>query len=238
METFCALLTICDGNSLATGEFPAQRPVTRSFDVFFDRRLNKRLSKQSWGWWFETPSCSLWLHCNEDIRACRNRFLRNTDIALLIARPWGRNMISFVNSHHTRFYTLLKRKCVHFDEISLTGCIESCQNDNCRCSQWWKFHQKSIFVSVIPDHWPNMMTSSNGNIFRVTGPLCGEFTGHRWIPRAKASDAKLGCFLWSEASDLRRYRAHYDVIVIVWSISYNTETEMTLFWLNFHHWLH
>ena len=31
-----------------------------------------------------------------------------------------------------------------------------------------------------------MMTSSNGNIFRVTGPLCGEFTGHRWIPRTKA----------------------------------------------------
>ena len=35
-----------------------------------------------------------------------------------------------------------------------------------------------------------MMTSSNGNIFRVTGPLCGEFTGHRWIPRTKASDAE------------------------------------------------
>ena len=42
-----------------------------------------------------------------------------------------------------------------------------------------------------------MMTSSNGNIFRVTGPLCGEFTGHRWIPRTKASDAELWCFLWS-----------------------------------------
>ena len=46
------------------GEFPAQRPVTRSFDVFFDLRLNKRLSKQPWGWWFETPSCPLWRHCN------------------------------------------------------------------------------------------------------------------------------------------------------------------------------
>ena len=42
-----------------------------------------------------------------------------------------------------------------------------------------------------------MMTSSNGNIFRVTGHLCGEFTGHRWIPRTKASDAELWCFLWS-----------------------------------------
>ena len=42
-----------------------------------------------------------------------------------------------------------------------------------------------------------MMTSSNGNIFRATGHLCGEFTGHRWIPRTKASDAELWCLLWS-----------------------------------------
>ena len=55
---------LCTGNSPRTGEFPAQRPVTRSFDVFFDLRLNKRLSKQSWGWWFETPSLPLWRHCN------------------------------------------------------------------------------------------------------------------------------------------------------------------------------
>ena len=41
-----------------------QRPVTRSFDVFFDLRLNKRLSKQPWGWWFETPPWSLWRQCN------------------------------------------------------------------------------------------------------------------------------------------------------------------------------
>ena len=38
--------------------------MTRSFDVFFDLRLNKRLSKLSWGWWFDTLSCSLWHHCN------------------------------------------------------------------------------------------------------------------------------------------------------------------------------
>ena len=53
METFSALLAICAGNSLVPGEFPAQRPVMRSFFyVFFDMHLNKRLSKQSWGWWF------------------------------------------------------------------------------------------------------------------------------------------------------------------------------------------
>ena len=51
METFSALLAICAGNSPVPGEFPTQRPVTRSIDVFFDLRLNKRLSKKSWGWW-------------------------------------------------------------------------------------------------------------------------------------------------------------------------------------------
>ena len=77
------------------------------------------------------------------------------------------------------------------------------------------------------------MTPSNGNIFRVTGPLCGEFTNYRWIPLTKASDAELWCFLclylnkrfskqswingWvnnREAGDLRRHRGHYDVIVM------------------------
>ena len=51
METFSALLTICAGNSPVMGEFPAQSPVTRSSDVFFDLRLNARLSKQRWGRW-------------------------------------------------------------------------------------------------------------------------------------------------------------------------------------------
>ena len=64
IETFSALLAICAVNSPVPGEFPAQRPVTRSFDVFFDLRLNKRLSKQSWGWWFEMLSRPLWRHRN------------------------------------------------------------------------------------------------------------------------------------------------------------------------------
>ena len=47
-----------------TDGFPSQRPVTRSFDVFFDLRLDKRLNKHSRCRWLETPSCSLWLRCN------------------------------------------------------------------------------------------------------------------------------------------------------------------------------
>ena len=64
MGAFSALLALCAGNSPVTDEFPSKRPVKRSFDVFFDLHLNQRLSKQSWGWWFETPSRSFWRHCN------------------------------------------------------------------------------------------------------------------------------------------------------------------------------
>ena len=80
-----------------------------------------------------------------------------------------------------------------------------------------------MFVQWLVQH---TMTSSNGNISRVTGSLCGEFTGHRWIPHTKASDAELWCFHWSvpwingwvnnrQAGDLRRNRVHYDVIVMI-----------------------
>ena len=64
METFSALLALCAGNSPVTGEFPSQRPVMWSFDVFFDLCLNKLLSKQSRRWWFETSLRSLWRYCN------------------------------------------------------------------------------------------------------------------------------------------------------------------------------
>ena len=64
METFFALLAISAGNWPVPGEFIAQRPVTRSFDL----RLNKRLSKQLWDWWFETLSRPLWRHRNVCMR--------------------------------------------------------------------------------------------------------------------------------------------------------------------------
>ena len=59
-----------------------------------------------------------------------------------------------------------------------------------------------IFYSVKFQHFisvyiGSLMTPSNGNIFRVTGLLYEEFTGDRWIPLTKASDAELWCFIWS-----------------------------------------
>ena len=157
METPSALLALSAGNSPVTGEFPPQRPVTRRFDVLFDLRLNKRLSKQLWGWWF----------------------------VLYFKFPAVDNL-KHVFAEQRSFYKMT-------DEI------------------WLKSQ--------------SMMTSSNENIFHVTGPLCGEFTGNRWIPLTKASDAELWCFLWSapktnswtnsrDAGDFRRHHAHYDVTVM------------------------
>ena len=119
IETFSALLAICAGNSPVPGEFPAQRPVTRSFDVFFDLRLNKRLSKQSWGWWLETLSRPLWCHCNGTLEHDTHAMWMTTRVSKSV--PCDPTCVEA---------TTLKRKCLHFDEIFITGCTVSFQNDN------------------------------------------------------------------------------------------------------------
>ena len=99
-------------------------------------------------------------------------------------------------------------------------------------------------TSVTAENCYFMMTSSNRNIFRVTGLLWGEFTGHRWIPLTKASDVEHWCFLWSApwingwvnnrvAGDLRRHRAHYDVMFfdkILVSLGYVMKQEALTHW--------
>ena len=68
---------------------PPQRPVTRSFDVFFDLHLNKQLSEQSWDWLFETPPRSLWRHCN-GVWLCCATPLTDTDYWALPGFVWHR----------------------------------------------------------------------------------------------------------------------------------------------------
>ena len=90
---------------------------------------------------------------------------------------------------------------------------------NIKLNQCW-------IMPIAHVNFEHMMTSSNGNIFRVTGPLCGEFTGPRWIPLKKASGAELWCFFdllmnkhWVNnpyAGDLRRHRAYYAIIVMTY----------------------
>ena len=89
MEPFSALLAICAGNSPVSGEFPAQRPLTRGFGVSFDQRPNKWLCQQSWGWRFETHSHPLWHHSNV-LAWCR------TDNKPLLEPVMGK----FCDTHH------------------------------------------------------------------------------------------------------------------------------------------
>ena len=84
-----------------TGGFPSQKPVTQSFDVFFDLRLNKRLSKQSRCQWFETPSRSLCRHCNQ-YPACQHTLWRR----VRLCNGWWRH----------QWYTMLGKLCYNLIE--------------------------------------------------------------------------------------------------------------------------
>ena len=81
------------GEFTGPGEFPTQRPVTRSFDVFFDLHLNKWLSKQPRGWWFETQSWSIWRHCNA------NRLFGHKSSALILKKTPISPLLAHWNEH-------------------------------------------------------------------------------------------------------------------------------------------
>ena len=103
------------------------------------------------------------------------------------------------------------RSCIHIMKSSIIK-VQICIYLYFNTKKPYLFPDLIGFLAVF-----NMMTSSNGNIFRVTGHLCGEFTGPRWIPHTMASDAGLWCYGGvnnGEAGDLRRHRAHCDVIVM------------------------
>ena len=113
MKAYSALLALYAGNSPFTGEFPSQGPVTRSFDVFFDLHQSKRLSKQSWGWWFQTPLCSLWRHCNGQPRSV-GRF------------SYGQEWVTFADDI---FKSLLLRKLFLTDNFDLCCCCVGANNN-------------------------------------------------------------------------------------------------------------
>ena len=163
METFSTLLALCEGNPPVTDGFSSQRPVTRSFDVSFDLRLNKRLSKQTRRRWFGMPSRSLWRHCN---------------------------------GLHYMWWIWM---CSLYDMVACD--ITFISNNHLHVSYWIdlrKSKKKCIFLFYIVSHkWTGigrlssyMMTSSNGNIFRVTGicagnsPVSGEFPALRPVTRS------------------------------------------------------
>ena len=103
METFSALLAICAGNSPVSDEFPTQRPVTHSFDVYFDLRPNKRLSKQSLGWWFETLSPPLWRHRNGKVT---DTFISHRMDYWMVIDPCSQALIALLNKDYIHMYVI------------------------------------------------------------------------------------------------------------------------------------
>ena len=105
------------GEFTCPGEFPTQRPVTRSFHVFFDLRLNKRLSKQSRGWWFETLSPPLWRHRNE-LRWVILDVCRETLCALgLLPWLWNDLVENRVTIHTFRLTSINNYLCIQYNAI-------------------------------------------------------------------------------------------------------------------------
>ena len=83
---FCVTGLLC-GEFTGYWWIPRTKASDAEFDVFFDICLNKRMNKQWWGWWFETPSCPLWRHCNVEINSVRTRGVNSS--------PQNRNNFSW-----------------------------------------------------------------------------------------------------------------------------------------------
>ena len=198
-----ALLAICAGNSTMTGEFPAERPVTQSFDVFFDLHLNKRLSKQWWDWWFETPWRPLWRHSNDSPNCSNLPWLLQQPLDLW--RDGSHSRFRFNLQFVLRFFVdpcTFRKLLIYIVHIlcvllvdsmtqrkhptSIFAAPKKANSRTCQYHGYWctgpmfghasaaiLLHMQDKHVMIFHD----MMTSSKGNIFRVTCPLCGEFIG-------------------------------------------------------------
>ena len=98
---------------------PHTRPVTRSFDVSFDLRLNKRLRKQPWGWWFEMPPCSLWRHCN-DMKISRGWHGNASHITCTVAGGEFRSSVVDLRFNTINHYCFSKYRYIFVFHNSLT----------------------------------------------------------------------------------------------------------------------
>ena len=187
METFSALLAICAGSSSVPGEFPSQRPVTRSVDVFFDLPPNKRLSKQ-WDW-----SGDLRRHrAHYDVIVMGSRLIRathshwhwndrsHTQCQWSNPEEYGgihgmkqiyinglvqEKSNSIANALELRLFCTNPSIWSQFYEFFfVTGCTESCKIDNFSRSHWRTFRKNDIHISLPNQAKPNQGITSYEHI--------------------------------------------------------------------------
>ena len=211
METFSALLALWAENSSVSGDFPSQRPVTRNSDVFFDLHLNKPLSKQSWGLWFEMPLRSLWRHCNA---MNGNRSVQTAN------PPFGKLVAWVYHKEHTEFRLAAKGVCISKQHL-LLWCIilkPSWAEFVCIYQKWcdaaernphFIVHDDVIKWKHFPRNWPFVRGIHRSPVNSLhKGQWRRAFMFSLICARINGSVNN------GEAGDLRRYRAHYDVIVM------------------------
>ena len=253
MEIFSALLAICAGNSPVPGEFSAQRPVTRSFDVFVDLRPNKRLSKQSWGWWSETPSSSLWRHRNVWYDGHHGYHT----IALVSAKqcpnsnkvPWKENPYFVSENAICKILVLFSGFDLSeniFRYSSPVPICHTCQQQIAESCQYYDMHMWLYYISGsashliyhddvmkwkhFPRYWPFVRGIHRSP---VNSPHKGQWRG--------ALMFSLVC-VWingwvnnREGSDLRRHRTHYDVTVMCWLMTHTQLAVPTTLSISYQH---
>ena len=165
MEHFVALLALYAENPPMTGGFT--RPVTLSFDAFFDLRMIKRLSKQSRHRWFETPSRSLCRYCNDlTIRSVHSHiwkqfsFLYGSRLSFLFifSLRWRHNEYGWVSNHQPRdclLNRLFRRRSKNTSKLRVTGlCAGNSPGTGEFLAQmasyaenvsiWWRHHDSSV----------------------------------------------------------------------------------------------
>ena len=183
------------GEFVGPGEFPTQRPVTQSFDVFLDLRPNKRLSKHSWGWWFEMPSCPLWRHCNDSYQTMRPwgtfhervfpwhfKFNGKFVLAWLHRRVSYRYKISCPIFHSDQFTTIWIRAELNFHRIWIA--MEQGKSegfDSCdRPSNLKLDSNRQFFRPCDREIW-RMTLQYNRAPLLCYFKLCASFRSHWWI---------------------------------------------------------
>ena len=212
METFSALLAFCAGNSPGTGEFPAQRPVTWSFEVFFDLRPNKRVSKQSWGWWSETPSSSLWRYHNETCLNHVDDHVSPSTVHLhtgnLVTNDKHFQTVATCTLEWNAYSTDIDRWMIQIDKLFTTNMTNNQLSHNSWKRDVSRVYNAEFYVSFILPHshlyfqGPDN-NSSNILIWHATckvsfggfGPLgcratysyLGAFQKHLWAHKSKSS---------------------------------------------------
>ena len=176
------------GNSPVTGEFPAQRPVMQSFDVFYDLRLNQQSSKQWRRRWFETSSCPLWRHCNVGRRKlhswCRGVFC-----------TWDHLWIYNPTKAHIWRSERTRKHLPEYPDWDIIDAVPSAPSDAlaiAMTSQWAQWLLKSPASRLFTESFSQAQIKETSKL-RVTGlcegnsPMTGEFPAQTAINAVNVS---------------------------------------------------